>query len=51
MKDWKTTAFGCIAAVGSYLSNSTNPTLVLVGQILTALSLVGLGYHAVDKSK
>lgn len=51
MNNWKTTVFGCVAAVGSYLANSTNPTLVLIGQILTALSLVGLGYHSTDKGK
>jgi hypothetical protein len=49
MKDWKTTLCGILAAVGTYLQNSTNPTLVFIGQILTSGSLLFLGYHSGDK--
>lgn len=50
-KDWKTTLCGVIAAVGTYLQNSTDPTLVFVGQILASGSLLLLGYHCSDKQK
>ena len=49
MKDWKTTLSGLIGAVGAYFATSENPTLKMIGQILTAVGIGLLGYHSTDK--
>lgn len=48
-KDWKTTLSGLIGAVGAYLASLENPTLKMIGQILTAVGIGLLGYHSTDK--
>jgi len=48
-QDWKTTLSGLISAVGAYLASCENPTLKLIGQILTPVGLALLGYHSTDK--
>ena len=49
MKDWKTTLSGLIGAIGAYFAASENPTLKMIGQILTAVGIGLLGYHSTDK--
>lgn len=49
---WKTTAFGCIGAVGGVLVNQKDPAwLGIVGQILLALGTAGMGFSARDNNK
>lgn len=48
-QDMKTTISGLIGAVGAYLATVDNPTLKMIGQILTALGIGLLGYHSTDK--
>jgi len=48
-KDMKTTLSGLIGAIGAYLSSLENPTLKMVGQILTVVAIGLLGYHSTDK--
>lgn len=48
-KDWKTTVSGLIGAIGAYFATLENPTLKIVGQILTAVGIGLLGYHSTDK--
>lgn len=48
-QDWKTTVSGLIGAVGAYLATLENPTLKMLGQILTAVGIGLLGYHSTDK--
>lgn len=48
-QDMKTTISGLIGAVGAYLATVENPTLKMIGQILTALGIGLLGYHSTDK--
>lgn len=48
-QDLKTTLSGLLSAVGAYLASLENPTLKLIGQILTPLGLALLGYHSTDK--
>ena len=50
MKDWKTTLSGVLAAVGGYLTESQTGWLHIVGQVVTAIGLLLLGYHATDKA-
>lgn len=49
IKDWKTTVSGLIGAVGAYFATLENPTLKMIGQILTAIGIGLLGYHSTDK--
>ena len=49
MKNWKTTFFGCVGAIGIYLMNEANPITHFTGIVITALSNVLLGFHASDK--
>lgn len=49
IKDWKTTVSGLIGAVGAYFATLENPTLKMIGQILTAIGICLLGYHSTDK--
>lgn len=48
MKSWKTTLFGALAAVGTFLS--TQPGLEIVGQVVTGLATFCLGAFARDNS-
>jgi hypothetical protein len=48
-QDMKTTISGLIGAVGAYLATLDNPTLKMIGQILTAIGIGLLGYHSTDK--
>ena len=48
MKNWKTTFFGCLGAIGVYLINNTNPVTHFTGVVVSALSTILLGYHATD---
>jgi hypothetical protein len=51
MKDWQTTLFGAMAAIGQILFNATSlpPWVWTVGQCFTAVGLVGLGLYAPSK--
>ena len=46
--NWKTTVGGILAAVGSYLGNSQEGVLDLVGQVVQAVGLFLLGLAAQD---
>lgn len=46
--DWKTTMFGIIAAIGTYLSTSQTGWLQITGQCLAAVGTLLLGYNAKD---
>lgn len=48
MKSWKTTLFGALAAVGTYLA--TQPGLEIVGQVLTGVATFLLGAFARDNN-
>lgn len=50
MKNWKTTFFGAIGAVGVFLMNQTNTVAHFSGIVLTALSSLMLGYNATDQN-
>jgi drug/metabolite transporter (DMT)-like permease len=45
---WLTTLAGAVAAVGVVLTNNSNPTLHVVGVVLTALAAVAGGAAAKD---
>lgn len=46
---WRTTAFGLIGAVGAYLVTAKDPAwLSIVGQILSAIAIAGVGMSARD---
>jgi len=51
MRDWQTTVFGAMAAVGGILFNAASlpPWAWTVGQCLTAIGLVGLGLYSPSK--
>jgi hypothetical protein len=51
MRDWLTTAFGAMAAIGGLLFNSPSlpPWAWTVGQVLTTVGLAGLGLYAPSK--
>ena len=48
MKNWKTTLFGGMTAAGMGLSQSDDPVLKTIGQILAVLGPVLLGMFAKD---
>ena len=48
MANWKTTAAGIIAAVGTYLQTQTG-WLQIAGQVISAVGLLMLGHSASDK--
>lgn len=49
MASWKTTVFGIIGAVGTFLINQKDPAwLGIVGQILMAIGSAGVGMSARD---
>jgi hypothetical protein len=48
MKNWKTTLFGGITAIGSYLITIDDAILKTVGQVLVVLGPVLLGIFAKD---
>lgn len=51
MKSWKTTLFGALGAIGTYLTTIHDPSwLPTVGTILVGLSSAGLGFAARDNS-
>jgi hypothetical protein len=50
MKDWKTTLSGVLAAIGGYLTQSQTGLLQIVGQVMTGIGLLLLGYHSSDKA-
>lgn len=45
----KTTLSGLLGAIGAYLATLENPTLKMIGQILTVVGIGLLGYHSTDK--
>lgn len=49
MKNYKTTLSGIFGAVGVILSNSEDVKLKIVGNIITAVAVLVLGYHSTDK--
>lgn len=48
MKSWKTTVFGALTAVGTYLVTIDEPITKTVGQILIVLGPILLGIFAKD---
>lgn len=48
MKNWKTTLFGAITALGTYLSTTDDAITKVAGQILVVLGPVLLGLFAKD---
>ena len=50
MKNWKTTVSGILASGGLLLAQSTNHTVQLVGQILSALGVLLLGASGKDNN-
>ena len=50
MKNWKTTVGGALAALGTLLSGSDNPTHKTIGQIVGGVGLLILGLGAKDKN-
>lgn len=50
MKSWKTTLGGCLAAIGTYLTNSQTGWLNVVGQVAQAIGLLLLGGAAKDRN-
>ena len=49
MKSWKTTLFGALTACGAGLSQSNDPTLKMISQILMIVGPVLFGVFAKDK--
>ncbi len=48
MKSWKTTLFGALTAAGLGMIQTEDPTLKLVGQLMSVLGPVLLGIFAKD---
>ena len=48
MKNYKTTLCGVISAIGAGFTQSPNPTLQAIGQLLTPLGLALTGWFASD---
>ena len=48
MKSWKTTLFGAITALGTYLATIDDPIIKTIGQILVVVGPVLLGIFAKD---
>jgi hypothetical protein len=50
MKNWKTTVSGILASAGLLGTQSTNHTIQIVGQILSALGVLLLGVTGKDSN-
>ena len=50
MKSWKTTLFGALSACGLGLSQSTDPLLHTIGNVLGPISLALAGLFARDNN-
>lgn len=50
MKSWKTTLFGAIGAIGVFLTSQADPTLQVIGQVVSAIALFGIGMVAKDSN-
>ncbi len=51
MKNWKTTLFGAVAALGAYLGTVADPTwLPMVGKVLAMVGTFGVGFFAQDSA-
>lgn len=50
MKSWKTTLAGAIGAIATFLAGQETPSLKLIGQILTGVSVTLLGLFARDNN-
>jgi hypothetical protein len=48
MKSWKTTVSGVLIAVGTWLTNNEDGNLKVIGQVLTFVGTVLLGFMAKD---
>jgi hypothetical protein len=48
MKNWKTTTFGAITAIGVGLAQSEDENLKLIGQILSVVGPILFGFFAKD---
>ena len=48
MKNWKTTLFGVLTAVGMALQSNDNPTLKTIGTVLASVSALLLGATSKD---
>lgn len=51
MKNWKTTLFGIVTALGATLSQSDDLTLQAIGNILLPIGTLLTGYFAQDTQK
>lgn len=50
MKNWKTTLFGLISAIGVALLASTDPIVHTIGVVIGVLGTLGIGAMAKDKN-
>jgi len=50
MKNWKTTLASIIAAIGVGFSNSDDPTLRTIGEIITIIGMVFFGFSSKDNN-
>ena len=50
MKNWKTTLFGLITALGVGCIQSTDPTVQVIGKILAVVGPILLGLFAKDSN-
>ena len=50
MKNWKTTLFGAITALGTFLAGTDDSITKVIGQILVILGPVLMGIFAADAS-
>jgi hypothetical protein len=48
MRSWKTTVSGVLIAVGTWLTNNEDGNLKVIGQVLTFVGTVLLGFMAKD---
>lgn len=48
MKNWKTTLFGSITALGIFFSSNANATLSTIGNLAQAIGVILLGGNAKD---
>jgi hypothetical protein len=50
MRSWKTSVFGAITAAGMGFSQSEDPTLKMIGQVLIVIGPILLGVFAKDSN-
>jgi hypothetical protein len=48
MKNWKTTVSGVIVAAGTGMAQASDPTVQMIGQIVSVIGAILLGIFAKD---